>query len=115
MDPSAISGLGVLLHWAVLTAADSQTGSVGKSNRSKNKCSCAGGVERGGSGSERLFVGGIGRCREAARPRTAGWRDGEKAVFVEESAGGAGRMETEGRSRRRKEKEEGSAEALEAE
>lgn len=58
--------------------------------------------------------------REAARPRTAGWRDSEKAVFVVESAGGAGRMATEVRSRRRKEriykvKEEGSAEALEAE
>lgn len=100
MDQSAISGLGVLLHWAVFTAADSQTAEVLESQI-----------------APKINVR-LGLCRR--RGERGGWRDSEKVVFVVESAGGAGRMETEVRSRRRKEriykvKEEGSAETLEAE
>lgn len=101
MDQLAISGLGVQLHWAVFTAADSQTAEVLESQI-----------------APKINVR-LGLCRRRGE-RGGEASYSEKAVFVVESAGGAGRMETEVRSRRRKEriykvKEEGSAETLEAE
>lgn len=84
MDQSAISGLGVLLHWAVFTAADSQTAEVlgsqiaPKINVRLGLCRRRG--ERGGEASYRRME----RQRESSLCGGISWRSGEDGDGGEE-------------------------------